>query len=394
MNEMSDIKDDIRKEQFQNVSKKIPEKGIYLTVHKEYPAYSNLTHYNVMWNGKFTGKRFISYKDTFVANTGISYELLPNEYIQEMVNNMMYDHEDWRMSPDVKPTNHSWGIQDGNVIMNKGGSYAPSGTSQLFKYQFPETIDPTGDGRKLRMGICIGNSIDLTRGFSVFPYHHRDGCDNSMYHVRAQKLLEEGTIQWENTGLTLNGDREYEITRKNTNKAISDLETFKVETKKVQRSLRHSKNLTPEVVEDIIMNSMAMVENLAKRYQEMAQLKANKLGMIEIQKELSGVELHAVKLANSSLPNGILDNLDGLKRIPLYKEVDGKRIEENGIEAYNVELTRFTDKREVGGDGNERSMTSWDLYNNITNKLSHDNRGLTFNSALKHYGELDRVFAV
>ena len=71
-----------------------------------------------------------------------------------------------------------------------------------------------------------------------------------------------------------------------------------------------------------------------------------------------------------------------------------KRIEENGIEAYNVELTRFTDKREVGGDGNERSMTSWDLYNNITNKLSHDNRGLTFNSALKHYGELDRVFAV
>ena len=51
MNEMSDIKDDIRKEQFQNVSKKIPEKGIYLTVHEEYPAY-NLKHYNIMWNGR------------------------------------------------------------------------------------------------------------------------------------------------------------------------------------------------------------------------------------------------------------------------------------------------------------------------------------------------------
>ena len=391
----NEIKAEIRREQFEKVGKtSIPDKGIFLTEHKSYPQYSGLTHYNIMWNGKFTGKRFISYKGIFVANTGTSYELLPNEYIQEMVNNLMLDHEDWNMSPDVKTTNHSWGIQDGNVIMNKGGTYSPSGTSQLFKYQFPETIDPTGDGRPLRMGICIGNSIDTTRGFSVFPYHYRQGCDNSMYHVRAQKLLEEGTIQWQNTSLTLNGDKEYEITRQNTKKAIKDLDTFAIETQKVQRNLRHSKRLTTEVVEDLITDSMAMVENLAKRYAEMGRLKANKLGMIEIEKQLEGVERHAVKLANSSLPNGILDNLDGMKRIPLYKEVNGRREKENGIERFDVELTRFTDKREVGGNGQERSMTSWDLYNNITNKLSHDNRGITFGSALKHYGELDRVFAV
>ena len=85
---------------------------------------------------------------------------------------------------------------------------------------------------------------------------------------------------------------------------------------------------------------MAMVENLAKRYAEMGRLKANKLGMIEIEKQLEGVERHAVKLANSSLPNGILDNLDGMKRIPLYKEVNGRREKENGIERFEVELTR------------------------------------------------------
>ncbi len=63
--------------------------------------------------------------------------------------------------------------------------------------------------------------------------------------------------------------QEMEVARYNIYKAKRDLDIFAEETKKV----RHSKNLTLEVVENIIMNSMSMVENLAKRYQEMAKLK-------------------------------------------------------------------------------------------------------------------------
>ena len=67
--------------------------------------------------------------------------------------------------------------------------------------------------------------------------------------------------------------QEMEVARYNIYKAKRDLDTFAEETKKVQRNLRRSKRLTTEVVEDLITDSMVMVESLAKRYHEMAELK-------------------------------------------------------------------------------------------------------------------------
>jgi len=354
----SERDDEVFKDSFKNARNTIPQRGFATTVYREFPDCAGLKHHNLWHNGRDTGKRLIEYKDRFVATTGKTYEVLPNEKVIELVEEALMENRGWNLTPDKSHSEGKWHIQNGNVVMSKESRYQPTGTSMLARYRFPDSIDPTGDGRELHLGICIGNSIDLSRGFSAIPYHYRSGCMNSMYHVRAAVLHEEGTITWTKNGRVDWNDDDLVIGQDNVSKEIQHLGQAANEIKTRFRNVRHTKRLDKEFVIQQIADSINVVDTLGQRYKELAQLKVSKRT--------------AEVIANSSLPLGVLDKLEGITMTP-EKDKDGNKTGRN--------LAEVT-----------KPKTNWEMYNQVTNLLSHGS--LNFNSTLKHMGTLDSIFQV
>jgi hypothetical protein len=173
----------------------------------------------------------------------------------------------------------------------------------LARYRFPDDIDPTGDGSPLHLGVAVGSSIDLSRGFSITPYHYRGSCMNSMYHVRLASLTKEGTLQWEEIGdlkdewdtsstkgLNLKNP-ELQAGADNLTDSIDYLHDTATGLKKLQHNTKHTKKLTPAFIADMFETAMETTNTVAKAYGQMSKLKTNKV--------------LANKIANSPMPKGL-----------------------------------------------------------------------------------------
>lgn len=360
----SERESEVFKDSFNNARSEIPDKGFSTTMYKEFPECHGLTHHNLWHNGRDTGRRLIEYKDRFVCTTSRQYEILPNEKVIEIMEEALMEHPNWGLTPDQSHSQGGWGVENGNVVMSKESKFNPTGTSMMARYRFPENIDPTGDGRELHLGLCVRNSIDLSSGFGIIPYHFRSGCLNSMYHVRQAVLHEEGTITWNKVGDVShdgNGVKgvDLEIGANNLQNQINDLQNTAGTITNNFKSVRHTKLFDKAFIVEQIEVAMDTVNTLAQRYKELSQLKFS--------------EKMAESIANSTLPKrAVLDNLEGLK---IYPEMKDK-------EPTGKMLYELTDK----------DMNGWQVYNQVTDKLSHGS--LNFNSTLKHMGTLDGIFQV
>ena len=355
---------EVFKDSFKNARNTIPDRGFSTTIYKEFPDCHGLAHHNLWFNGRDTGKRLIEYKDRFVCTTSRQYEVLPNEKVVEIMEEVLMDNPSWGLTPDQTHSEGNWHVRDGNVVMSNESKFSPTGTSMMARYRFADNIDPTGDGRELHLGLCVGNSIDLTRGFSIIPYHYREGCMNSIYHVRAASLHEEGTITWNKVG-DVNHDGlgvkgiDLEVGAQNLQNQIDDLQNTAEQIKRNYRSVRHTKEMDKDFIIEQIQPAIEVVNTLGQRYKELSQLKIS--------------DIMAQRIADSTLPKSVV--LDDLEGINIYPEMKDK--EPTGRMLFDI-----TDK----------DMTNWELYNQVTDKLSHGN--LNFNSTLKHMGTLDTIFQV
>ena len=355
----SERDDEVFKDSFKNARKEIKQRGLDYSLYRDFPDCNGLKHWTVWYNGKTTGTRFVEYRDKFVTTTGLTYELLPNEKAINLVEETLLENKSWGLQPDQSHSEGNWHVQNGNVVMSKEKANCPTGTSMAARYRFPDNIDPTGDGRELHLGICIVNSIDKTRGFSVIPYHYRSGCLNSMYHVMAVNYTKAGEITWSKNGTVDWNDNDLVSMQGNVNREIEHLNVVTEELKSQTRGMRHSKKLLDkDFVKEQIVSSIETVGTMGQRYKELAKGKLLK----------KTVEV----IANSNLPKVVWNHLEGVT-VTAEKDAKGNETGRN--------LAEIT-----------KPKTNWEMYNQVTNILSHGN--LDFNSTLKHMGTLDSIFRV
>jgi hypothetical protein len=239
------------------------------------------------------------------------------------------------------------------MISSKKTSRFPAGTSMLTTYVVDEKIDPAGDGRSISMGVSIGNSIDLTRGFSIIPYHYRGYCTNSMFHVSTQTVLADG-----NSILEGNVDAYNEtsmIARNNVSKGESYIRDVAQHGRQIMKNVRHTKMLTEDFINEQIIRSLDSLQILKQRYKEMNDVKMT--------------QFHAQKIADT-MPITSIKNFD-------FMDVKEKK-DANGNVTCEAELTK-------------ENTTQWEGFNQLTDYLSHGSLG--FNSTLNHFREVDRMFA-
>tara|TARA_B100000470_G_scaffold20877_1_gene13753 strand:- start:1299 stop:2534 length:1236 start_codon:yes stop_codon:yes gene_type:complete len=347
----------------------VPQKGVAAILNQEWAEY-NLKQWNIFLNGSFTGNRMTEYKGRKCAITGKDYVLIPNEKVTEIAEVVMEKHPEWGLTPDEDQSEGKWNVTRANIVESTETKYAPSGTSMFAKYRLAQDIDPTGDGRDMHLGLAVGNSIDLSRGFSIVPYHFRSGCMNSMFHVRMATVQREGEFQWQTVGKVNDWNSYGESNDPNLAAGIANLrnaERHLNETAKamdtLQRSMRHTKRLTEDFIIEMFEHGMEVVQNVGRGYAELSKLKTNKF--------------LADTLANSPLPITLKNNLEGFSWAP--KKENGEEVIKFGKPVFEGEFETV----------NEKTENQWQLYNQITDLLSHGS--LTFNSTLNNMGVLDRM---
>lgn len=330
----------------------IPSKGFATTVHKEWKKYNTQLH-DVFYNGTATGKRHIVYHDQFVNTCSKNYHLLPNEQVIEVVEKIMQDHPEYGLVPHHATAQGNWGVQNGNMISSKKTTRFPAGTSMLTTYVIDEKIDPAGDGRSIQMGVSIGNSIDLTRGFSIIPYHHRGYCTNSMFHISTQQVLSDGNSILEGEVDPYNETSM--VARQNVSREEQYLRGVGQHGRKIMKNVRHTKMLTEDFINEQIMKVLDSLDGLKQRYKEMNNVKMT--------------QFHAQRIVDT-MPLTSLKNFD-------FMDVKEKK-DDKGNVTWEAELTK-------------ESTTQWEGFNQLTDYLSHGSLG--FNSTLNHFRDVDRIFA-
>ena len=331
----------------------VAQQGFSTTLYKDWDEYGVQQH-DVHLNGLPTGKRHIVYKNQFVNTCSKQYVLLPNEEVVNTVEKIMKEHPEYGLVPDMSVNNGAkWHNQNGNMISSKKTSVFPAGTSMFTRYVLDEEFDPAGDGRAIKMGISIGNSIDLSRGFSIMPYHFRGYCTNSMFHVATQQVLADGNTEL--VGNVSENTAPSKIAQSNISAGEDFVRKDAKEFAKKVRNVRHTKRLTDGLINENIVRILSSLDVLKQRYRELSDIKMT--------------QFHAQRIADT-MPKTSLAKLD-------FMDVKEKT-RENGTTYFEAELTK-------------ESTTQWEGFNQLTDYLSHGNLG--FNSTMNHYREVDRIFA-
>ena len=362
------------KDKFRAVKEKresIPQQGVHAQLNQEWSEY-NLKQWNIIVNGNFTGSRLTEYKGRKCAITGEHYKLIPNEKVTEIAETVMQKHPEWGLTPDESQSIGKWNVQNGNIVESTATKYNPSGTSIFAKYRFPQNVDPTGDGRELHLGLAVGNSIDLSRGFSIVPYHYRSGCMNSMIHVRQAIVTKEGELNWQKSGSVTEWDIYGESNDPNLAAGIQNLKDAEAhlgETAgtmdRLQRTMRHTERLTESFIIEMFEHGMDVVSNIGKAYAELSKLKTN--------------QVLADHIANSRFPKRVKDNLEGFSWVQKVDK-EGNKVFAGGKEVYEGKFEVLEGKTE----------DQWQVYNQATDILSHGS--LSFNGTLQGMSVLDGIF--
>lgn len=329
----------------------VSKDGFSTTLYKSWDKWGVSMH-DVWLNGNLTNKRHIVYNDQFVNTCSKNYVLLPNEQVVEAVEEILKEHPEYNLVPDKSVSVNGWCSQNGNMLLSKKTSTFPAGTSMMTKYVMNKEVDPTGDGRPIKMGISVGNSIDLTRGFSIMPYHHRPYCTNSMFHVSFQKIMAEGNMALENDKVDMY-EKDIVTARDNISKGEGYLREVGQHNKEIVRNIRHTKRLTKEFIREQIVRSLDSLDVIMSKYDELAKLKLTKF--------------HAQKIVDT-MPKTSIKEFDFIKTTEEYQK-DG------------------TVKVEADIVGNP---TQWDGFNALTDYLSHGK--LAFNSTMNHFRDVDNIF--
>jgi hypothetical protein len=275
-------------------------------------------------NGVQTEQQVITKNEKFVASLDNKYQILPNEDVMEQMTEI---GSKIGLVP-LEATPRQWYyIQPTKSVIGNKNKYGVTTKIACILVKPDPIVMP--DGKEIKLGLTVKNSIDGHWSFSASTFTFRSICQNMMFHITRQKF---GSI-----GDYLNME----------NAELDNMKNHQVmQTSNVWK--RHTRSLNAEVVAESLQAVFDEGENYINRYKELTQLKMNKkLGITCAMK----------------LPKWATDHEPVKEWLNIEKD------------------TIKVDER----------ISQWEAFNTLTEALTHNGR--KFNTTLMAYSNLDKIFA-
>ena len=276
-------------------------------------------------DGALTEQQLITKDNKFVASLDNKYQILPNEQVMSQMEEigkrvglipLEVAPREWFV---IQPDKSTLAYQNKYKAITKVASILVD----------PEPVIMP-DGKEIKTGIVVKNSIDGQWSFSASGFTFRTICQNMMFHISRQKFTNVGEY------LSINSDVNPD--QLGHHQVLQTAHSYK----------RHTRSLNV----DEVAKSLSMVYEESKeylqRYVELSKLKINlKLG---------------IQIANA-LPKWALDS----EPVKTWLDVDPK----TGIKV-------------------DDDVSQWDCFNSVTEALTH--HGRKFNTVLQAYAKTDKIF--
>ena len=168
-------------------------------------------------------------------------------------------------------------------------------------------------------GGGLGNSIDLTQGFAVIPYHYRSGCMNSMYHVRASVMHKEGTIQWTGAGSLVKDwgtDSDLQIAQENIRLEEGHIQEVAEENRRLGKRIRHTAKLDKDF--DSLMEMI--IEGTYRLNEIIRALAINPHHSLDLTNSIQKLEKEVDAKYRELMPQ-IINKVESVKELIVIKDV-------------------------------------------------------------------------
>lgn len=307
----------------------------------------DLQTYNVMEGGKQTNYQAIFYKGNFVRFAGKHYYVYPHEDVLARLDPVCEGLGMTRVTATPR-TNFSM-VYGQNQKANVEANFNREGivaTKISVNYTWDE-FDP-GDGKPVKFGATMDNTIDGTGAFSLSPYSLRQYCENGMKHLAS----------------VVNISNEFIANMVKQKSEVIDAQMKRIQTEAIgfdgmisdlkKLRITHSREMPLEVIAQYLTAIKNNISSLKLRYREMLDLQT--------------LDKQAEHLAKK-LPARLLEKLDWI----------------------TVEDVRNQKDKVVGRTGKlAKPISQWDAFNSITYELSH-NKDRAMSGTNWAYQNLDKI---
>lgn len=284
-----------------------------------------------------TEQQVITKDKLFVASLDKRYQILPNESCEEKMNEIgkrlglipvHLADKDWFY---VRPNRSSF------TNANKYG--AETKWCQVLVNPKPYRLV---DGKDVKLGLVLKNSIDGAWSFSASTFTFRTICENMMLHIARQKFLSVGSETGDSDYMSMKADM--------TPDQLKDHQILQLS----HGYRRHTVSLQ---IDQILPELQAVYEG-GKKYLD----RWNTLHNLKLTKELGR------KIA-TSLPKWVIESDNKINNDPSVSDI------------IQIEKDKISVK-----DGFNQSQ----MFNALTNALTHD--GKTFQTTMTNFAKVDRMF--
>ena len=276
-------------------------------------------------NDELTSQQLITKYGKFVASLDNKYHILPNEQVMSQMEEigkrvglvpLEVAPRDWFV---IQPDHSTLGYRNKYNAITKVASILVS----------PEPIIMP-DGKEIKLGLTVKNSIDGQWSFSASTFTFRTICENMMFHISRQRFSDVGDYLSLKTDVTPEQLKQHQV--------LQTSQAYK----------RHTISLDVEEVAKSLQQVYDEGKGYLQRYKELSQLKmTKKLG---------------IQIANK-LPRWTTDH----EPVKEWLDIDPK----TGIKV-------------------DESVDQWQAFNSITEALTH--KGKNFNTTLSAFAQTDKLF--
>lgn len=276
-------------------------------------------------NGELTQQQLITKDSKFVATLDNKYQILPNEQVMSQMEEI--GKRVGLVPLEVAPKEWFYIQPDNSTIANQNKYGAVTKVASILVDPEP-VIMP--DGKEIKTGLVVKNSIDGHWSFSASGFTFRTICQNMMFHISRQKFSNVGDY------LSMKADANPDQLR--DHQVLQTAYQYK----------RHTRSLDVDEVAKSLQKVYEESKYYLERYVELSKLKMNqKLG---------------IQVANA-MPKWALDS----EPVKTWLDIDTK----TGIKV-------------------DDDISQWTAFNTVTEALTHNGR--KFNTTLQAYAKADKIF--
>jgi hypothetical protein len=271
-----------------------------------------------------TNQQLITKGKNFVASLDNRYQVLPNEQVMEQ---MAEIGKAVGLIPlDIAPKKWFYIQPDKSTIANKNKYGATTKVASILVSPEPYIMP---DGKEIKLGLTVKNSIDGQWSFSASTFTFRTICENMMFHISRQKFAQVG--DYLSMKADVNPDQ------------LADHQVLQTSF----AYKRHTRSLDVEKVAESLKQVFDEGKGYLERYHELSKLKmTRKIGL---------------QIA-SQLPKWTTDSE------PVKQWLD---INKDDIKV-------------------DTDVSQWQAFNSVTEALTHE--GKKFGTTLQAYAKTDRIF--